>query len=187
MAIVVEDGTGKADAVAMASAATADAYFTARAITAWTGTTTAKEAALIRGWQYVENAYRGRWKGSRTHREQSLAWPRMSGVTFGDDLSGAIYDQDGHFIESDEIPQQVVDANCEAALLVVQGVDLEPRLARGGAVRRKKVKAGPVESETEYADSASARDRITVIEGLLSGLVTSAPGASFGNLPVVRA
>jgi hypothetical protein len=190
MALIVEDGTGLSTAEAMISVADATTYFTARSLVdsgEWTGTDAAKEAALRRGWQYIENAYRGRWKGARTVREQALAWPRMASVELSaSSTDGAIYDQDGWYIESDEIPTQVKYANAEAALLVLQGVDLEPRLARSGDIKRKKVKAGPVETETEYGESASVRDRITTIEGYLSGLITSAPGAAFGQVPAVR-
>ena len=47
MAIVTEDGTGKSDAQSYLSLADADAYFTARGVSAWTGSNAVKEAALI--------------------------------------------------------------------------------------------------------------------------------------------
>jgi hypothetical protein len=52
-------------------------------------------------------------------------------------------------------------------------VDLEPRLAYGGAVSSKTVKAGPVMTSTTYRDGASTRDVLTVIDGYLSGLINS--------------
>jgi hypothetical protein len=175
MALIVEDGTGLSTAEAMISVTDANTYFTARDLSEWTGTDAVKEAALRRGWQYVENRYRLRWKGSRTHREQALAWPRMASVStyYTSTSTGVIYDQDGHYIDSDEVPAQVKWANAEAALLVIQGVDLEPRIERGGEIASEMVKAGPVATQTTYTAGAPARDRITVIDDYLSGLVTS--------------
>ncbi|MCW2309719.1 DnaT-like ssDNA-binding protein [Rhodobium gokarnense] len=155
------DVTAKsATAVAYGSAAEADAYFTARAITTWTGTDAAKEAALIRGCDYLEGKYRGRWEGLATTEAQSLSWPR-----------GYICDVDGYSIDADTVPNKVKYANFEAALLILTGADLEPALERGGAPIMERVKAGPVETETEYSAGAPARSVFTKIEGLLVGLV----------------
>ena len=145
------DVTAKsATAVAYDSAANADAYFTARGITTWTGADSVKESALIRGADYLERRYRGRWVGVKTTQAQSLSWPR-----------GWVTDVDGYAIDAD--------------------TDLEPVLERGGAVTREKVKAGPVETETEYQGGASARTTITTIDGLLEGLVTG-----MNTIPLLR-
>ena len=165
------DVTAKsATAVAYDSAANADAYFTARGITTWTGADSVKESALIRGADYLERRYRGRWVGVKTTQAQSLSWPR-----------GWVTDVDGYAIDADTVPTQVQRANFEAALLVITGTDLEPVLERGGAVTREKVKAGPVETETEYQGGASARTTITTIDGLLEGLVTG-----MNTIPLLR-
>lgn len=158
MTIVVT--AGSASAVAYDTAANADAYFTARGITTWTGTDAVKEAALIRGCDYLERRYRGRWVGVKATEAQALSWPR-----------GYVADVDGYAISATTIPEQVKRANFEAALLILTGTDLEPVLTRGGAPRRERVKAGPVESETEYSAGAPARSIITAIDGLLTGLV----------------
>lgn len=155
------DVTAKsATAVAYDTAANADAYFTARGITTWTGTDAAKEEALVRGADYLEGLYRGRWVGVKTTQAQSLSWPR-----------GWVSDVDGYAVDADTVPTKVKQANFEAALLILTGTDLEPVLERGGQVKREKVKAGPVESETEYLAGASTRSVITRIDGLLTGLV----------------
>lgn len=157
------DVTAKSEtAVAFVGVSVADAYFTARGITTWTGTDAAKEAALVRGCDYLERMYRGRWVGIKTTELQALSWPR-----------GWVSDVDGYAISADTIPVQVQNANLEAALLILTGTDLEPVLERGGMVTREKVKAGPVESEAEYSAGASVRSVVTAIDGLLVGLVTN--------------
>jgi hypothetical protein len=174
--LVVEDGTGLSTANCVISRADADTYHLDRGNAAWgSASTTDRDEALIAGWQYIENKYRTRWKGSRTNRTQALAWPRMASVSsyYNSVSTGVIYDADGHYIDSDEIPAQVKYANAEAALLIIEGVDLEPRLAYGGAVQSKTVKAGPVMTSTTYRDGASTRDVLTVIDGYLSGLINS--------------
>lgn len=165
MTIVVT--AGSASAVAYDSAANADAYFTARAITTWTGTDAAKEAALIRGCDYMERRYKGRWIGVKATEAQALAWPRSWAT-----------DVEGYAIDADTIPDAVKRANFEAALLILTGTDLEPVLTRGGAPIRERVKAGPVESETEYNAGAPARATVTAIDGLLEGLLSDTNGVS---------
>lgn len=168
MTIVVTPGAS--NAVAYDTAANADAYFTARGITTWTGTEADKEAALVRGCDYLERRYRGRWVGLRNEEEQSLSWPRAW-----------VNDVDGYAIEATVIPRQVKYANFEAALLILTGTDLEPVLTRGGAPVRERVKAGPVESETEYSAGAPARDTVTTIDGLLTDFLIDS-----NTIPLMR-
>lgn len=173
---------GAADAESYTSVAEADAYITARGgNTTWDAAeTTDKEVALRKGAAYLDNQYRGRWRGNRYATTQALAWPRVDGA----DL---LYDGDGWSIGYDEIPAQVKNATIEAALLAIGGTVLEPTLERGGAVKRERKKVGPIEKETEWTDGASPLNRYTVIEGLLRDLVTGTPGASSGSLRIVRA
>lgn len=191
MALVVEDGTGLSTAEAYISVDDADAYFAARGVTAWTGTDTAKEEVLRRGATYLDNAYRGKWRGYRSNEDQALAWPRASwpaNQAFFETSTRAntIQDEDGYNIANNAVPRQVKYANAEAALIILGGTDLEASLSRGGAIKRERVKAGSVEKETEYMDAASAQARYPVIEGLLRTLVTGVPGASFGSVTIQR-
>ncbi len=169
--MAIEVIAGSATAVAYDTAANADAYFTARGITAWTGDESAKEQALIRGADYLERRYRGRWVGVKATSTQALAWPR-----------GYISDIDGYAIDATTVPEQVKRANFEAALLVLTGTNLEPVLSRGNSVKKKKVKAAVVETDTEYVAGAPARDVITSIDGLLEGLVEDD-----ASVPLLRA
>lgn len=152
--MTIEDGTGLALANAYVSAVNADTYFSDRNITEWTGVVAVKESAIIRASQYLDGFYRKRWKGTRLNQDQGLAWPRLD-----------VYDEDEFLIEN--VPQQVVYATCEAALLIIKGEDLTPSLERGGKVRREKVSTA---LETEFEPGAPARNVLTIIDDLLSGL-----------------
>lgn len=171
--MAIDVSAGSATAVAYGSASDADAYFTARGITAWTGTEAIKEAALVRGCDYLERAYRGKWAGLRTNSTQALSWPRSG-----------IVDVDGLAVDNDTIPTAIARANFEAALLVIGGTDLEPVIDPAGGVKREMVKAGPVETETEYGAQAGMRARITAIEGLLVDFLSETIGD--GSVPLLR-
>lgn len=182
---------GAADADSYATLAEAATYFTDRGITAWTGTDTVKEQALRRAATYLDNQYRGKWKGYRTDEAQALAWPRTGSgdnraVRNGMLTALGIVDLDGFEIPTDTVPRQVKHAQFEAALLVIAGVTLEPRLERGGEIKSISKTVGPLQKAVTYMDSASVMDRLTVIEGLLRGLVTGTPGASSGNVRIIR-
>jgi hypothetical protein len=190
MALVTTPGATDADSYF--SLVEATAYFTARGVTAWTGTDTVKEQAARKGTSYLDNAYRNRWKGYRTEQAQALAWPRVG--SGGDSRfrwpgqSFAVYgivDEDGFEIPTDTVPEQIKRAAMEAALLSMS-VTLEPTLERGGQIKSKTETVGPISESTTWMDGAPAVDRHSAIEGLLRGLVTSTPGATSGNVRLVR-
>lgn len=189
MALVVTPGADNADSYA--SLDEANAYFTARGLTTWTGTDSAKENALRRAADYLENQYRGRWKGYRTSETQSLSWPRLGdednrSVRDGFLVAVGIVDDDGFEIPTDVIPKQLKNAQCEAALLILTGVDLQPRLVRGGMVKSIGKGVGPLRKDIVYMDGAPGIDRFSAIEGLLRGLVTSTPGSGVSVVGMVR-
>lgn len=191
MALVTTPGAADADSYFTLVEATA--YFEGRGITAWTGSDTVKENAARRGTTYLDNQYRGRWKGYRTEQAQALAWPRIG--SGGDQRfrfpgqSFAVYgiiDEDGFEIPTDTVPQQIKTAAMEAALLALSGVDMEPRLQRGGAIKSIGKGVGPLRKDITYMDGAPVVDRFLAIEGLLRGLVNSTPGAMSGTVKLVR-
>lgn len=157
MALVIEDGSGRADAESYVGVSDCDAYHAARGNAAWTGEDDVKEAALREATAFVEDSYRGLWRGVRAKWGQALAWPR-----FG------VVDQDGFQIASDQVPALLKSAVCEAALRAIQA-DLTPDLDRGGQVKRQKVDV----IETEYKDDAPAGRTYPEIENKLSCLLVN--------------
>jgi hypothetical protein len=162
MAIVIEDGTGKADAEAYISVADADTYFAARGNSAWAALTTEqKEQALRRAVDYMTAVYGQRWKGERSSTTQALDWPR-------DGVLG---------VASDVAPVPVQRANAELALRASAG-DL---LADQGAQVKQEV-VGPI--SVTYADGARQWIRYAMVDGMLAGLLRDGGGV---QIPVVRA
>jgi hypothetical protein len=188
--------------VATPGAADADSYVTYVEYTAYCearGITVSDEAdaeiELRKGTASLDNLYRGLWKGYRTEQAQALAWPRIGDggdsrfrypgrETF---FVYGIIDADGFEIPTDEVPTQVKNATFEAALLVKAGVTLEPRLERGGQIKSIGKGVGPLRKDITYMDGAPSVDRVTVIEGLLRGLVKGQPGQNSGGFRILRA
>lgn len=138
MAFLVEDGTGLAGATSGASVAEADAYFTDRAVTAWTGVTAVKQAALIRATDYVELRFAAYFKNTVQFplTPQALSFPRLdgNGVTTG-------------------IPVAYKRAVCEYALRALTAVLApDPITSTSGlSVVSETHKVGPIEDSFEYA------------------------------------
>lgn len=160
MALVVQDGTNPTGANSYADSDTADAYALDHGASAWTDASSGKDEALIRATAAIDATYRGRFPGWKTFlRAQLTEWPRTDA-----------YDDEDNLIGANEVPQEVISATIEAAFreLATPGSML-PDMARGGAIHR--VKAGSV--EVEYADNAEATTTYSLIDGILSPVLTS--------------
>jgi len=175
MALVIEDGTGMADAESYATIAAINAYAVANGASfpitgadapATTAAVAAAEAAARRGTRAIDGLYGRRFVGSRTNgRAQAQCWPR-TGAT----------DNDGEDIADDEIPSEIISAVCEAAIReLAEPGSLAPDLERGGAI--KSLKAGSV--AIEYKDGAPAETTFTTINNLLAGIVTRRSPVTF--------
>jgi hypothetical protein len=179
--IVVEDGTGLPNANSYASETALNNYCSDRAITIPSGDA---NAALIRATQYIEATYRGRWPGNRTKYRglQALSWPRFG--AYVDDgsridyrtriqLPGAYadvgYAPQVYYIPSTEIPIELIQATCEAAIreLMSPGY-LQPDLT---LTNIKSERAG--DTEFEYFVGRGAIPLVTMIDGILSPLLLS--------------
>lgn len=131
MALIVEDGTGLANAESYAAVADADTRLANLGMTDWALLVTAeKEQALRRAAAYMEQAYRERWQGYRRKIDQALSWPRWW-VTV-----------DQFPISPDIVPPVVANACIDLALKAAAG-DLNADLER--ALVSKKT--GPLERE----------------------------------------
>jgi len=147
MALVVEDGTGLADAESYISVAAADARHAAFGNSAWTGNDATKETALRRATAYMEQAYRDRWAGFRHTVEHALSWPRNSVVV-----------DEFVVVDSDVVPADIANACADLALKALSS-DLNADLSQ--RVIRKKI--GPIEKEFDrYAPQSTQYRAITM-------------------------
>ncbi len=172
MALIVETGAGVTGAQTLADMAYADAYFALRAKSDWAGEDAAKEAALVSGMDYLNGLS---WLGDPVKYSQMLCWPRV-GVPINMGCSRSYY-QDGFLMgqahtgywPSNEIPEKVKQAQCEAALRYLTGTDMLPDLKRGGQIIMKRVDV----ITTQYANGAPAGTRFLAVEALLRPFLKS--------------
>lgn len=164
MALTVENGTNVANADAYISEADCDAYHTAKGNSDWVGVSTDKETAIRRATDVLDGYS---WQGYRTHaRDQVLQWPRTS-----------VVDREGYSIDSDEIPQELIDACAELALreLVTPG-SLTPDVTIADAAKREKVGEIEVEYANSKADAQSSVPVVTVIGPLINQFLANNSG-----------
>ena len=161
MALVVEDGTGKADATCYVSVATADAYWTDHGGPAtWSGAAVpSKEAALLYATQWIDGFFS--WLAGPLRPEQALDWP-CSGFS----------DTRGRWVAAGTIPARLVAAVCEAAKVHLESNGLNASLKRGGRLRR--VKASSI--EVSYSQGAPGGIQLPHVERLLSDFIV--PGGA---------
>jgi hypothetical protein len=150
MTIIVEDGTGLADAESYISVGDANTYHAARGNTDWAALSDAdKESALRRATDYMLQAYRSRWSGQRATSTQALDWPRYGVIVDWFELS------------SDVVPVAVERACAELALRA-SSADLAADLERG--IKRQKVDV----IETEYDTASPQQKRYRAVDNLLA-------------------
>lgn len=166
--IVVEDGTGLADAVSYASVADGNAYHIPRGSRArWQAMTIdAQEAALIDATRLLDSIYT--WRGEIVSTSQGLDWPRLG-----------VIDDEGRLIASDALPAGLVAATCELAGWVREsGGAWNP--ATAGAIQSKSALGATI----TYRDSGGLNLR--QVDTLLRGLVWSGGSSVAGSAKVVR-
>lgn len=164
MALVTTIGGASSD-----SYGTLAAYQTYAANMGWTlsGVDATDEQNLRRAAQALDRNFT--FIGTRQYQTQALAWPRV--------VTDLVKDWP---IDTDTIPQDIIDAQFELAYLIQGGVD--PFETITATVARTRVKAGPVESETEYT-GGKATPRLVAVEGLLRPYLK----AGRGQIALVRA
>lgn len=161
MALIVEDGTRKADADSLTTVEFADAYVAGLygGSHAWAGyDTTEKERRLRVGTRYVCDKFEHRFLGLRVDQVQALSWPRWGACT-----------DEGFELGYRDVPVDVQRAVVEAAL-VGDLAEMQPADTDQG-VKRKKRKVGPLETETEYAGSSSAQPAYARVETTMRRLL----------------
>lgn len=108
--MIVEDGTGIADADSYVGVEFADDYFSARGVSAWADLEAeAKEQSLIKATDYIDSVFQ--WYGKKEFENQALRFPRVN-----------IRDYEGAEIKG--IPLCLKQAVCDAAMIVSNGTEL---------------------------------------------------------------
>jgi hypothetical protein len=160
--LIVEDGTGLPDADSYVSLVDFKAYADAYGLDYSSNSDGEVEQAIRRGTAFIDGTYGSRWPGDAVNgREQTLDWPRVK----AEDVAG-------NDVPSDAVPKEVVTATSQASWReLVAPRSLQPDLARGGAIKRKRSRAEPVESETEYFPGAVAGSTYTEIDDTLAPLI----------------
>jgi hypothetical protein len=166
MAFLEEDGTGLAAANSYGNVAGFKAYHKDRGNDLPTGTSSGGiEDALVNGTDYVDRRFRTRFIGRRKEDVQRLQWPRTL----------ARY-RDGRLIDPDSLPQELLEAVYEYGLISLsEELAPVPTVDESGAlVQRTRVKVGPIETETEFAEGAQKTDfkEYPLIDALLRELIT---------------
>lgn len=176
MALVVEDGTGKADAESYISVADATAYFAARGNAEWAAVAgdTVREQLLRKATDYMVAKYSGAWAGQRVTVEQALDWPRLNVPRV--DIAGG-YGPYPIYWDDNVVPEQVKRACAELAVRAIAG-DLDPDV--GAQVKSETV--GPI--SVTYADGARQNTAFKAVSNMLSPFMV---GGSGMTIKVVRA
>lgn len=158
MTLIIEDGSIVANSNSYISTTNFTTYATARGYTIVAD----EEQLLIQAMDYLEAQL---YKGCKRTQDQTLQWPR-TGVYI-----------DGYYFASDDIPQQLINAQCEVAIAIDEGNGPLDDIA----IQTKREKVGPI--EVEYADGAAPFIVNRRIQNALWKLLAS--GGAGGNVLVV--
>ena len=164
MPLIVEDGTGLPDADSYVSVTDCEAYATARGMTFSASPADDAEAALRRATAWVDGSFRARFPGRRRNgRGQALEWPRIGAE-----------DQEGNAIADNEIPVEIVQATCEAAIreLAAPGA-LSPDVVMAQTLKSASVDGAVSVTYAGGGGVDGQRPIATVIDDILSSLIGS--------------
>lgn len=160
--LVIEDGTGKADANTYASLDDFRLYWAQKIIDYSDSTVKGQSdndlsAALITATEYIDGI---RFFGERTTIAQALAFPRISLSRPG---SSYVYPS---YLPSDKVPAAVVKATCYMAGLIIQGHDIT------GPTQSVSSQSVSGIGSVTYSDG-SGKWHYPVLKALLGGLVNT--------------
>jgi hypothetical protein len=160
--IIVEDGTIVAGSNSYVTVSGVTDYAADYGLTDWTASTvtdTIREQAIFKSMRYLEAL---NWKGTKYSADQNLEWPRSY-----------VYDRNDYLIDDDTVPQAVINAQCEIAVLMLpdSDVDLQPTYTREDFLVESSI-AGAT-TEKWNPNGATRRPVNTVIKDILKGLVDS--------------
>jgi hypothetical protein len=141
------------------------------------GDVVAIEAALRRGTLWVDNAFHDRFPGSKSAgRSQDLEWPRAGAK-----------DRSGSEISDTEIPREIARATVQAAVRELAApFSLLPDVTIGTAKVLTDAGGPAWERVRKEADVEDFLPVLTVVEGILSGLIVPKRRASMSTAKTQR-
>lgn len=138
--ITTETGAGLADANSYASLDYANDYHATRSNAEWSGEDDQLTQALLVAFESLESLYGPNYKGALLPTStQAALFPRMP-----------FTDNNGRLVSSHTIPTCLMQAQCEIALLYVQGVDVFPKRSTAQNVVSESVEVGSLKTSTQY-------------------------------------
>lgn len=147
--ITKETGTGSSSSTSYVSEADFTAYTGERDVTLGATNGDASEV-LIKAMDYLETK---EFIGVKGTKEQALQWPRIGAAL------------NGYTLDSDEMPNILLEAQMEIAISIDAGTDPMANLARETIMEKVDV------IEVEYSSSAFAQTYLTAAETKLARLV----------------
>ena len=166
MTLTVEDGSKVASANTYVSDAEYVAYAAARDKTIGADAT-AREIEIIKSMDFIEG-HRDRFKGDKSAQTQALQWPRYNVLI------------DGYYVDSDSIPDELKNAQMEAAILLNSSELLKTGTVQN--IQREKLD----KLEVSYFSGGSYESaRADTVNVYLDVLLKSGVGGA--NFTVIRA
>ncbi len=178
MALIVEDGSGLANAESYNSVAEIIAYVTAfksaAELATWNAAADQEISARV-GAQYIDSTCRGRWKGYRANELQALAWPRSS-----------VEDGDGYYLLSTALPAALKQAHAEASFRHASGDVLISDESAGANIKSESKSLGPLSKAVVYDGVKASSKAYPIIDRLLADLLEGT-ASGFGARRLERA
>ena len=162
MALIVEDGTGLANAESYASVAEANSYHTNYGNSSWpSANTEQKEVALRNATEYLDAYFNGTWKGNAKTEIQALAWPRQE-----------VIDEEDRAVDDSSVPIKLKYATSYLALRALTE-SLMPDQQDTSGVTYERKKLGQMEKETRWEGTGGkvGFKTFTKVNRMLSGYV----------------
>ena len=157
MTVIVTPGTSDAEAYADADTVAAYAAKYGKVFNA--GAASADADCRV-GTKWLDATYGDRFPGCVTNADQALEFPR-TGISYR-----------GVELPSDAIPQQIIDAQCEASIRnQASPGSLAPDIDRDSYI--KSIQAGSV--QIEYGGAVPLNTMFQTIDGILAPLLGDAP------------
>lgn len=160
MTIIVETGSGLANAESYCTVAEATTYFSNIGNAAWAALASdaVREQSLRKAVAFMLGRYRFRWAGSRKTTTQALDWPR-SLVPIKD--APNLYGNSASYYADDAVPQVVKEACASLALRAASATLLADQ-----SRTKKSVTIGPI--TTVYDDVAGQATQYVEVDAMVA-------------------